>query len=215
MMTAAIDNDILFKGACYGLLFDLISAIPSSAGDVGVLGAAKYVVSSKLRKVRLAQSVGEAAKRLEKVLRTAQVLEPTTDEQRYAAELEAAAQRANLSFDTGESQLCAIVITRAMSRLVTGDKRAIKALEWLLAARGETTKLAGKVLCLEQLLLRLIKGQHPKNVRSAVCEEPAVDKALTTCFSCYSPEIGPESWSEGLMSYIGDLRGAAPILLAE
>jgi hypothetical protein len=211
---AAVDNDILFKGACYGLLGELIAAIPATPAGIGILGAAKYVVSSKLRNAILACGVDQPLRDLQNSLEFAEVLEPTIEEQRYAAELEASAQQSQLQFDTGESQLCAIAIGRAIPWFVTGDKRAIRALERLLVGREEAKMFASKLVCLEQLFLRLIAGQNADAVRSAVCAEPMIDKALAACFSCHSAEVKPESWSEGLTSYIRDLRGSAPTLLA-
>jgi hypothetical protein len=213
--TAAVDNDILFKGACYGLLDRLITVIPSTPAGVGVLGAAKYVVSSKIRRATLAKSAAHALSRLEDLLQSAEVLEPTVEEQRYAAELEASAQQSRLQFDTGESQLCAIVMARAIPWLVSGDKRAIRALEQLLAGRDDASRLANRVVCLEQLLLRLVETEAGDAVRSAVCAEPAIDKALSACFSCHSTEVNPGSWSEGLSSYIRHLRCSAPRMLAQ
>ncbi len=215
MVKAAVDTDILFKGASYGLLFDLISAIPSHVSDTGVLGAAPFVVRAKLRNAKLNRGPETAIGLLEELVRCAAMLEPTTEEARFAAELEFAAQRANVNLDEGESQVCAIVIGRALSWLVTGDKRAVKALEQLLGDRGELTELAGKVLCLEQLFLRLIGMDNAAAIRDAVCGEPGVDHALAVCFSCNSPEVGPDSWSDGLQSYIANLRDAAKTVLAE
>lgn len=210
MTTAAIDNDILYKGAGYGLLIDLIEAIPAQPKNVGVLGAAKFVVTAKLLKSRLSA----ALPLLDEVLRHVQYLEPTVAETGYAAQLEYEAQRAGLNIDTGESLLCAIVVERTLLHLATGDKKAIKGIDSLLAARGEINKLAGKVICLEQLVLRLIRGSDASAVRSAICAQATLDRALAACFSCASPEIKADGWEEGLASYIRDVRADAPSILA-
>jgi hypothetical protein len=212
-LKAAVDNDILFKGACYGLLIDLVAAIPCETREVGVLGAAPFVLRSLLRRAKLNGDPSVIKAHLDKLLQQAESLEPTTNETRLAAELEFAAQTANLNLDTGESQLCAIAVHRA-SWLVTGDKRAVVALELLLQPMAVAAALAGKVICLEQLFVRLLAAIDAVTVRMAVCKEAGIDRALASCFSCYSEEVDPQSWSEGLVSYIADLRSAARTILA-
>lgn len=214
-MMAAVDNDVLVKGLSYGLLFDLLGSITSDVRDIGMLGAARFVVRASLRKANLNQGTETAFRVFEELLGRVAVLEPTNEETTFAAELEFAAQRANFDLDTGESQLCAIVIGRALPWLATGDKRAVRAFEQLLIARSDATKLAGKVLCLEQLFLRLIGMTNAAAVRGAVCAEPSVDVALALCFGCHSAEVDPNSWSDGLKSYIADLRREANTVLAE
>lgn len=214
-MKAALDTDILLKGVSYGLLFEIIVAIPSNLNDVGVLGAAPFMVRNKLRKASLARPLKKVLGYFENFVEHVTILEPTLDDVIFAAEMEFAAQQANVSLDEGESQLCAIVISRAFSRFVTGDKRAVKAFEQLLENSKELAKLAGKVLCLEQLFLKLISAGNGVKIRDAVCREPGIDRTLAVCFSCGSPEVGPDSWSEGLKSYIADLRNEAKAVLAE
>ncbi len=213
-MRVGIDNDILHKGACYGLLFKFIRAISVDIEDVGVLGEAKYVLRDKLNKANIAGNREKVIDDLIAFISQVTILEPSAEELRLAANLEYAAQRTHLNLDSGESQLCAIVIRRACSKLVTGDKRAIIALESILIERNEATLLASKVVCLEQILLKLLEIEDPSAIRKAVCAEPSVDKSLTNCFSCYGEEVGKKSWIEGLQSYIGNLRKEAEIILA-
>lgn len=213
MIQSAVDTDVLFKGASYGLLRELVEAITPDLSQVGVLGAAPFILRSKLRRTKLTSSPENVALLIEQFVREAAVLEPTGEEARFAAQLEFNAQSANLSLHEGESLLCAIVIRRALSWLVTGDKRAVSSLEQLLESNHEAAPLAGKALCLEQLFLRLINEENGVSIRDAVCREVNVDRALAICFSCCSPEVGPESWLSGLRSYIADLRSEAPTLL--
>lgn len=213
-MKAAVDNDILHKGACFGLLNEVIGAIPAELAEIGILGAARFVVRAKITRAKLARGPEPATQALDAVVERAMVLEPTGEEERFAAELEYTAQLASLNLDEGESLLCAIVVLRVWSWLVTGDKRAVGGLETVLRGQGRIDKLAGKVLCLEQLLLRLLSLGNPNDIRRTICIEPNVDRAVAICFSCSNPDVGPESWSEGLRSYIADLRKAAPVTLA-
>jgi predicted nucleic acid-binding protein len=212
-LKAAIDNDILFKAACYRLLSDLIGVIPCEIPEVGILGAARFVVRALLGRAKLAGDTAEIGALIDEFFRHAEILEPTTEESRFAAELEFAAQRADINLGTGESQLCAIAIGRS-ARLVTGDKRAVAAFELLLAELRRLSELADGVICLEQLFVRLLAIRNPADIRQSVCREAGIDRALALSFSCHNDEVGPDSWLEGLDSYISDLRNVAKTILA-
>jgi len=213
MPIAAIDNDILLKGACYGLLDELVAAIPTAPNDSGVLGAARFVIRSRIAAATLSRDQKEIMAMLETFLGKAVVLEPNLDETKFAAEIEFVAQRNNLALDSGESQLCAIVISRMIPWLITGDKRAIRALEKMLEYLPALAKLTGKLICLEQLIARGTSSLGAAKIRDAICKEPAVDRALSICFECSNSHSHPDSWLQGLQSYIGDLRKNAERIL--
>lgn len=213
-MKVVVDNDILFKGACYGLLQEISAALKIETGECGVLGAARFVVRRKIKRAKLSQNSTLVAKRLEAFLTVAATLEPVGTEQALAARLEASALQLGLSLDAGESQLCAIVIERSVSRLVTGDKRAITALERLVSDDAELMKLCGTVVSLEQLVLLLMAQIHFDLIRDAICLESEADKTLTICFGCRSDNTSEPSARQGLDSYIRDLRSSASRVLA-
>ena len=68
-----------------------------------------------------------------------------------AADLEFRAQTTGLDLDVGESQLCAVLVMRMVPMLLTGDKRAISAIEHLFDLEPRIGWIAGRVYCLEQL----------------------------------------------------------------
>jgi len=210
-MNVAIDNDVLFKGACYGLLDRLLSGISSMAA---VLGSARFIIPKKLERTSLN---GDRAKALETFLaflsRSA-TLEPTDNEQGMAADLELAAQRLEVNLDAGESQLCAIMVRRAFGLLLTGDKRAIVAIERLLDAEPQLTPICGRVKCLEQVFVDAVAREGHVTLRVGVCGEAGIDKALAICFSCKSQAVDGPCVLEGLRSYINDLRRQAGRVLA-
>lgn len=212
-MNAVVDNDVLFKNACYCLLPQVAVSLGLSGGDCGILGAAKYVVTHKIKRAKLSKSTSSAINNFENFLAIAVVLEPDTEEQTVAAQLEASALRLGLSLDPGESQLCAIVVKRNLPLLLTGDKRAINAIELLLREEVVLLKLRGKVMCLEQLTLLLFLKIAFDVVRSAICLEPQIDKSLSICFSCLSQNASEANTKDGLASYIKDLRSTADQLL--
>lgn len=210
-MKALIDNDVLLKGACYGLLEQLVVPIYCPPG---VLGAAPFVVSKRIAKTALNRNTALAQGILDAFLRSAILLEPSDDEQNMAADFELAAQRTGLSFDSGESQLCAILVSRLVPFLITGDKRAIRSIERLLDSDLRLAALCGKVRCLEQLVRSILSKDTCSGLRDAICVEPLVDKSLSICFSCTNESATHESFTEGLDSYIEALRAEAKRVLS-
>lgn len=213
-MKAAIDNDILFKGACYGLLSELIGTSCCAPEVVGTLGSARFVVAKKIERNKPLRNREAALAILFDFLNRSETLEPTTNEQNMAADLELTAQRLGVNLDNGESQLCAMLVFRVLPLLLTGDKRATKAMEKLIDADARLIPLCGKVRCLEQLVYdALATGAHVA-FRTAVCAEPEVDKALAICFGCRSQSIELANIVEGLQSYVRALRTEATRVLS-
>ena len=103
-MNAVVDNDIVHKGACYGILADIFQAHDNASGAIGTLGTARFVVSKRIKKVKLRRNETLALAELGKFLSRSVELTPTEDEQRLAAEFEFAAQQRAVNLDTGESQ---------------------------------------------------------------------------------------------------------------
>jgi len=210
---AVIDNDIVLKGACYRLLDRMIEAIPCDIGEAGVLGATRFVIMARLSKAHLAGDPKQCIQHVESFLAKAVVLEPSPAEINMAAAIELAAQQANLMLDVGESQLFAILVERSIPWLATGDKRAIRGVETLLGRLPALAKLAGTVICLEQLVKKTMAKFDAKTLKGMICAEIEVDRTLTICFGCTEIGGSEETWLRGLDSYINDLRkGAGKVL---
>lgn len=211
--SAAVDNDVLIKLACYRLLCDVL-AVFGGSGSVGILGAARFVVTNNIRRSSGINDQESALQDFAAFLAEAEELEPADDEIDLATELEEAASQLGAGLDFGESQLCAIVLLRKIPMLVTGDKRAIVAAEILKSEVGNLAELEGKFVCLEQLVLGLTDRIGHAASREKICAEPNVDKALSICFACWSDTHGADSSvADGLRSYIGDIRSTAWTLL--
>lgn len=213
-MRAVADNDILLKGACYGLLPTLMATV-SGEGPVGILGSSRFVVPKQIARARLRGDPAIAGTHFAAFLAANEVVEPSAAEQRMAALLEAAAQELALNLDTGESQLVAILVSRCLGWLLTGDKRAIVSIEALLKRETQLMAVAGKVRCLEQLVFAALTIAGWDQIRRAICGEANVDRTLSICFSCSSgDQASGVDASTGLASYIADLRTKAPQVLA-
>lgn len=211
-MRAVADNDILLKGACYGLLRMLLSCVPGN-GSVGILGASKFVVPKMIIRNQLQGDPAVARACFAAFVAENEVVEPSPEEQQLAAFLEASAQQNALNLDAGESQLVAILVSRCLPCMVTGDKRAIASVEDLLDSDARLGVMSGKIRCLEQLVAAALATVDRSQMRSAICAEPTVDRALSICFSCSSAAVELASVIEGLASYIADLRARAPRVL--
>jgi len=57
MIRAAVDNDVLKKGICYGIFWDFVHVIPAQPEEVGVLPTAGFVIRAKLKKASLSCSL--------------------------------------------------------------------------------------------------------------------------------------------------------------
>jgi predicted nucleic acid-binding protein len=213
MCELLLDTDVLIKLAAYGLL----DAIGHPGCEVsceqmaGLVGAAKYSARKALR--RRAADPEAASSRLEAFILGAQVLEPTDEEILLAVELEESAAISGGSLDVGESQLCAIAISRGQPVVLTGDKRAVAAAERLVGAIDQMSGLTEKIACLEQAMVLVTERLGASAVRSAVVAAPKTDTALSICFQVTNPEVGVDFYPHGLRSYIEDLRTAAPTVL--
>jgi len=212
-MMALVDNDVLLKGACYRLFSHPITT-DCAVNRIGYLAAAKFVLSKRIRQARLRGDAVEVEAELVSFLAKHEAIETTAEEQTLAAALEAMAQDIPVNLDAGESQLLAVLALRTLPALITGDKRAIIAIERLLDATAELAQVIGRVTCLEQLVRHAIINSNASAIQEAICREPDVDRALSICFSCFSSERTLETVVQGLDSYISDLRQKAPRALS-
>ncbi len=210
---SAIDNDILLKLSYFGLL-DTLSALLAENGGGGVLGAARYVVPSYIYKNSDVGDPSGVVQTFEAFLVTVEEFEPTDAEVELAAELEKEAARHLVELDPGESQLCAILVSRTLDVLLTGDKRAIAALATLGTTNATVAAINSRLACLEQLMIRVTEDLGADVVRLAVCGAKFADRAMAICFSCSSPEVETASIPEALNSYVGSVRQQSAGLLA-
>jgi hypothetical protein len=208
-MKALVDNDICLKGLSYGLLDHFLATVPEIHDRVGVLGVARFVLTNRLQRQGAPDMRADLIHALYVFLGSAELVEPTEEEESLAAEFESLAQISGLSLDVGESQLCAVLLLRGLPLLLTGDKRAITALEGLLNSHPLLGGIGGKVKCLEQLVLDAIAVYGSDLIGQHICANSTIDRTLSICFGCASGSAVEENILEGLNSYIRDLRSQA------
>lgn len=202
---ALLDNDVIYKCAC----FDCVDELTEVLGD-GVLphrlSLAEFVLRRKISKSSRIGDKAGAQSRLATCLERATALEPTDEELALAADIEAAAQQLNVSFDSGESQLLAVLVERQARGLYTGDKRAVEGLGPLAMHMEMSESIVNKIICFEQVMLILLRVLGAKELASRVCREAEVDKAASICCGCASGGSDEAGITEGLTSYINHLR---------
>ena len=207
-----VDNDVVLKCSCYRLVDETVSFL-SSGGRVAVLGSARFVLEKYVGKTNSIVDKEAVIGELGRFFAQTSLLEPNDAELSLAAELEGEAQLRSVALDIGESLLVAILLLRSAPLLVTGDKRAIAAVEALVAALAQLEAVAGRLACIEQLVLGLVQRLGTGAVRKHICGEPGADKALALCFSCSRACVDGNNVIEGLSSYINSLRTTAKIVL--
>lgn len=212
MSKALIDTDVLLKTASYKLLKQLLATTPFGSIEFAMIAAAQFVVAGKFKKKLKEEQLAEAKAHFQEAVALIAAIEPSPDELALAAQLESAAVTLGVDLDAGESQICALMLSRGIGLMMTGDKRAIKAIA-ALREQEACAYVHGKVACLEQLVLWMIEKTGLESVQPSICPLPTVDSSLTTALGCYSGGTPLASCQEGLASYINSIRKDAPEVL--
>ncbi|MGZ2454826.1 hypothetical protein ACVIRO_007643 [Rhizobium ruizarguesonis] len=203
-----VDNDVVVKICAYRCGREFLEIASFSDRSPSILAVARHSISSRLGRSRTLADQRGAKTEWEGLVSRLTIIEPSPDEVDLAADFETRAIELSLQLDTGESQLFAILVSRSAPLLLTGDKRAIQALEEIAPSSSH-----GTVGCLEQLLLAFLNAFDNPTIRSRICAEPSADRAATICFSCSSPSVQAATIVAGLKSYIANLRAMTPRLL--
>jgi hypothetical protein len=178
-----------------------------------VLPVAQFVLASVIERSQTIIDKTAAAQALSQLLGTVSLIEPDENETVLAAEFELEAQARALPMDPGESLLFALLVSRQPTLLITGDKRAIRSAETILITLAKHGRVAGRIACMEQLILHILNFSNPLGFHMKICREPGVDKTLSICFSCPTGSFSAETATSGLISYIAELRNDAATLL--
>jgi hypothetical protein len=213
MAKVLLDNDVLSKCAMYSLLDEVAAIFGETLTDIGILGSARFVLTPKRLKSS-SDGPDAAHKRLLDFIGKTQTIEPSEEETALAIVLEKAAIEEDVQLDAGESQLCAVAITRASNWISTGDKRAIKAIETLRSVVTKLKALDHKIICLEMLIAALVKDHGHGAIRFKVCGSKGADGALEVCFQCHNSEAEAGEIDKGIKSYVNALRRLAPNAVA-
>lgn len=102
--------------------------------------------------------------------------------------------------DAGEAVLFSLLIQDPSARLLTGDKRAVKA----LARHSLAQAFEGRIICLEQVIAMAMKVKGHAWILENICPQREIDKAVAVVLGsrCDAAEI---QIVDGLSSYISEL----------
>lgn len=198
-----LDNDILLKLSAFDLLDEIIAALHIDSENLRVLDTARFVFSSNRMVTRkYSQSVRDRA--IQFVNNCQPVIVSDCDEFDVLTQL----------LDVGEATLVMATLDSDSFILMTGDKRCLQTVATRPEIADAYERLQGRVICLEQVLLRLIRSVGFEVVKARVIVAWDCDTAIKACFG--SGMAATEAQVvDALDGYIEALRQDAPGLLAD
>lgn len=202
-----IDNDILLKLVAFQLFDEAMASLNLAKNDLQVLPTAKFVFFQLRRQPELIYSDDILARAIALVENCPTLPDiVNTDESRIEAQqLE--------TFDEihqGEARLILATRDKESFLLISGDKNCMKA---LFRLPDETyQRLCGRVVCLEQIMLRMIDVLGFDEVCDRIYPVIQYDKAIHLCFGYSEP--APKAQVQGaLQSCLNEIHRVAPGLL--
>ncbi len=201
-----LDNDIILKLVACNLFWEAIRSLNLAESDLRVLSDAKYVFRNSLRIAKkYPLEIRESAIL---IVERCQNIQPQLSEELRDLQIE--------GLDPGEMILISATKQEESFYLTTGDKRCITALanstEPNLVAIRE--RLAGKLVCLEQLILKIINVEGFDVTLFKILPAREYDKALKAIFGS-GERCTQDNVLMALEAYIQDLRDNAQGLLAD
>jgi hypothetical protein len=206
-----LDNDITHKLVAFQL-FDAaiaISALQIDKTNLRVLSTAKHFFRGKQKKNGaspdpILTEVIELVSSCASAISDSDLDDAVTEELIQLEKVE--------GIHSGEQTL--IVATRSQTDflLLSGDKNCMRSIAKI--PEQIYRRLCGRVICLEQIILKLIEVKGFVFVRDRVLPMVSCDKSLQICFG-YSTPASEENVIAGLNSYINEVRQQAPDLLAD
>lgn len=204
-MIVIADNDVLKKLACCDLYDEFREAYEVDLPEIFVLNTARAVLTSKRKRKQIDE---DSFSRLSTFLAAVSVITdaPDADEQIALTEQQ--------NIDDGEAVLFSITAATKGSQLATGDKRSLEALANASdkICQKLCGKLKGRVLCFEQILLKVVDSAGFDAIRDKLIEGRECDKVLAIVLGS-GLDATEDAFCEGLTSYLGDLRGRTGSLL--
>ncbi len=205
MSIGFVDNDILLKLTAFQLFEEALTVLNLSPLDLRVVPTAKFVFRRKRdQQVTYPDAVWATA-----IERVGSYQSANTTDARVLAEVQRLEKIRN-QIHVGETALIAATCTEADFLLLSGDKTCFKALPQ--APAEIYGRLCGRVVCLEQVVLKLIHVFGFDVVKGRVLPLAYCDAVIRICFGYSEPAL-EEDVTAGLQSYIKELEVLCPGLL--
>jgi hypothetical protein len=202
-----VDNDILLKLTAFQLFEEAIAVLNLSPSDLRVLPTARFVFRRK-RDQQVSYPDPVWAMAIERVERYQSA---NTTDARVLAEVQRLEKFRN-QIHEGETALIAATCIEADFVLLSGDKACFKALPQVSAEIYD--RLCGRVVCLEQVVLKLIQVLGFDVVKERVLPLAHCDTVIRICFGYSEPAL-EDNVKDGLQSYIRELDTICPGLLVK
>jgi len=207
-MICLADNDIVKKLAICNLLEEAVGALGVSHGEILVLPTARFKLGVAKNPDKARSQLGVTTfDRLKSFLDQVGVIDtvPPPDEQRLFEDA--------FDIDAGEAILFSASAHYAGCLIATGDKRSLRALATLPNAGKIIDRVAGNVICFEQIVMRIIDHSGFDLVRSKVVPASDCDTVLRVAFGS-GLEATEESVIRCFTAYVEHLRNeTGPLLI--
>ena len=103
--------------------------------------------------------------------------------------------------DAGEAVLLATIADQPNGVLLTGDKRALRA----LAGHELAPIFAGRIMLIEHVIWLCLEMNGLDWTRANICPQRGIDKAISVLFG-YRCDARTDSVREGVESYLGEIK---------
>jgi hypothetical protein len=199
-----VDNDVILKLTACDLFWEAIACLGSQDSEIRVLSSAKFVFErNKEVKKNYSEQVRQTA--IATVKKLTQV-NATPDNPFIAVDYK--------GLDQGELILIGAAIAEPCFYLVTGDKNCLRALMVCPDLEIAKHKLKGQVICLEQLIVKLIEDKGFDAIKEKVTPVRDCDKSLKVAFGSGPCSTEPNSLF-ALNDYIAEIERDCPNLLMQ
>lgn len=197
MVQLLVDVDALCKLAHWRLLSELPYLLGTVWSDCATLTSAKH--RARKAKVKPDGRIFRTTAAAEEALWAIEQMQPTLE-----PNAEGLKDFENVpGIDPGEAVLLSAIATSPSARLLTGDKRALRALA--STPNSIRSSYAGKIILVEQVILGALDAHDLAWLRDHVCPEKDVDKTISMIMGgrCDASEV---SVREGLASHLNELK---------
>lgn len=190
-----LDNDIFLKLVACDLFDEALEILNIKESDLRVLPSARYYFRKKKRYPEaLRIKVTETAQHYQTIIiSSSEAINEVEKLQKYE------------SIDDGEAILVAATREEESFWLITGDKRFLRTLANSPELDLISSRLQGKVICLEQLIRKLIFKQGFNKTLTNVLPARQYDTALKSIFGS-GKQCTKDNVLKSLEAYIEDLR---------
>ena len=199
-ITCFIDNDVILKLVTCDLFDEAIAAFEIDRSNIHVLETARFSFRTKKTKKNYSEAV------IEKAIATIKDF--------HTVEAQADNPLFDLKIPDMDDELKLIVAASAEPSFyfATGDKRCLRALTGITELATMREKLSGRVICLEQIITKIIQVYGFEVVKQKIVPARTCDKVLQAAFGS-GEKTKERNTLKALNAYINEIEQKCPFLL--